>query len=92
MIMKVKYSEINASELFASDARNSIYLLLKNGYIKIGAYYEIETMKLIKCLKVLGIKHNINYIDSNIPNSQGDYEFTLDFFEDDRNKKETIKK
>jgi hypothetical protein len=88
MISNVKYTEINASELFHTNAKDCLYLLLKNGYIKIGAYFEIEVTKLIKCLKVLGIKHKINYINLNNPTSQGEYEFTLDFFIDDR-KKET---
>jgi hypothetical protein len=90
MYNKIKYSEINNSELCVTNAKDGIYLLLKNGYIKLGAYFEIETIKLIKCLKILGIKHKINYIDSNLSNSCGEYEFMLDYFEDDR-KKETSK-
>lgn len=83
---KIKYSEINNSEIFSSNAKDSLYLLIKNGYIKIGAYYEIEMIKLLKCLKILNIKHKLNYINYNILNSQGDYEFMLDYFEDDRYK------
>lgn len=86
--MNVKYSEINPSELYHTNAKDGLYLLLKNGYIKINAYFEIEFIKLIKCLKTLGIKHKISFKDSNTSNTQGDYEIILDFFEDDR-KKET---
>lgn len=83
---KVKYSEISHSETWANTAKDALLFLLKNGYIKIGAYFEIEVTKLIRCLKILGIEHKINFITPINNNCSGDYEFMLDFFEDDREK------
>jgi hypothetical protein len=80
----VKFSEINHTETWGTNARDGLMFLLKNGYIKISAYFEIEANKIIKCLKILGIRHKINFIAPINNNSNGDYEFMLDFFEDDR--------
>jgi hypothetical protein len=81
----VKFNQIDNTDTWATNARSGLYLLLKNGYIKIGAYFEIEVNKIIKCLKVLGIKHEIKFISpTGIQNDVGNYEFTLDFFVDDR--------
>lgn len=83
-VMKVRYSEINHSETWANNAKDCLFFLLKNGYVKISAYFEIEANKIMKCLKVLGLKHNINFIEPQNQNFQGEYEITLDFFKDDR--------
>ena len=84
MSCNVKFSEINYTETWCTNAKDGLMFLLKNGYIRISAYFEIEANKIIKCLKALGVKHKINFISPNINNPNGDYEFMLDFFDDDR--------
>jgi hypothetical protein len=86
---KQKYSEIPFNELDAYYAHWALMNLLKNGYVRMNAYNEIEVMKLIKCLKVLKIRLTIKQND--FPNNtvqgdneQGIYEFMLENFVDDR--------
>lgn len=84
MSCNVKFSEINHTETWATNAKDGLLFLLKNGYIKISAYFEIEANKIIKCLKILGIKHEIKFKEPINQNFQGEYEFMLNFFVDDR--------
>ena len=86
---KVKYSEINGIETQANEAHWALMFLLKNSYVKMNAYNELEVQKLIKCLKTLKLKVTIkqNYYPKNsmqADNEVGQYEFMLDNFVDDR--------
>ncbi|MGC4375916.1 hypothetical protein WD019_03090 [Fictibacillus sp. Mic-4] len=86
---KVRYSEIPIHETSHSQAHWALMYLLKNSYVKMNAYNEIEVQKLIKCLKILKLKVTIkqNYYPKNsiqADNEVGIYEFMLDNFLDDR--------
>ncbi len=82
--VKTKYSSIPVHELETTNAERAMYWLLKNNFIRMSVYYEIESQKLIKALKALGIKHNINFIEALNQNCQATYEFSLKDFQDDR--------
>jgi hypothetical protein len=82
--LKMEYSKIPVHELNATNAVNGMFYLLKNNFVEISAYYEIEAQKMIKALKVLGIQHNIKFIEAFNQNSNGMYEFSLKNFVDNR--------
>lgn len=83
---KIKWSQIPFTELDYNNARQAMYALLKNGFVRMNAYNEIEIQRLIKALKDLNVEHNMKFIrpQDAIQNAKGEYEFTLDFFIDDR--------
>jgi hypothetical protein len=86
---KQKYSDIPFHELNTCEAHWALMYLLKNGYVQMNAYNEIEVMKLIKCLKVLKIQLTIkqNHFPKDTvqaDNEQGIYEFMLENFIYDR--------
>jgi hypothetical protein len=83
---KTKYSEIPYEELNYDNARQAMWALLNNGFVRVNAYNEIEVQRLVKALKDLNINHGIKYIKPHdkIKNAFGDYEFSTEFFIDDR--------
>lgn len=86
---KKKFTDINYGEAQQSQAHWAIYYLLKNSYVRMNAYNEIEVQKLMKCIKSLKLKVTIkqNYYPKNslqADNEVGQYEFMLDNFVDDR--------
>jgi len=82
--LKTNYHSIPSHELDTTTAERGIFFLLKNNFVKISAYYEIEAQKLIKALKALGIQHNIKFVEALNQNCQATYEFSLKNFKDDR--------
>lgn len=72
-----------------TQAHWALFFLLKNGYVRMDAYFEIEVQKLIKCLQTLKLRATIklnHYPKDSIQanNTVGQYEFMLDHFVDDR--------
>jgi len=89
---KQKYSEIPYMENTTNQAHLALQFLLKNGYVQMNAYYEIEVQKLMKCLRTLKLRVIIKQNDFpkgtiQADNEQGIYEFMLEHFVDDRKNK-----
>lgn len=82
--LKKEYYDIPSHELSWTNAKEGMFNLLKNNYVEISAYYEIEAQKLIKALKALGIQHNIKFVEALNQKSHGTYEFSLKNFVDNR--------
>lgn len=83
-VLKTEYYSIPSHEIGATNAVNGMFFVLKNNFVTISAYYEIEAQKVIKALKVLGIQHNIKFVEAINQNSNGTYEFSLKNFIDNR--------
>jgi hypothetical protein len=82
--MKTEYYNIPSQEISWTNASDAMLSLLKNNYVEISAYYEIEAQKLIRALKALGIQHTIKFVEAFNTKSQGIYEFSLKNFIDNR--------
>lgn len=82
----VKYSEIKSDvPLNWNNAVGGMRCLLLNGFTNIDGYFEIEVNKLIKALKDLNLQHTMKFVESKNHTSKGNYEFSLNYFVDDRN-------
>ena len=83
---KTKFSEIICHEIVQTNAKGAMWALLKNQFVKISAYNEIEVQRLLKALKDLNVEHSIKFIkpQDKVINAKGEYEFSLDNFIDDR--------
>ena len=83
---KTKYSEIDYLERNQDNAKGAMWALLKNQFVKISAYNEIEVQRLIRALKDLNVEHSIKFTkpQDKVINAKGEYEFSLEYFTDDR--------
>ncbi|WP_134682565.1 hypothetical protein [Brevibacillus migulae] len=91
---KIKYSEIPGTETTAEHrSRVAMGYLMKNGYACMNGHAINEIINLIRSLRELRIEYTMSVIQhvqqtSNISVDGCYYEFTLGYFEDDR---ETMK-
>jgi hypothetical protein len=66
--IEMNKKDIKAEELRAEYANEGMLFLLKNHYVEMSDYYEIEVNKLIKALKNLGQNYSVEYENSSYNN------------------------
>jgi hypothetical protein len=85
---KLKYSAIPVDERFIEDrSRIGMTWLLKNGYVAMNGFALNEILNMIRALKEMKLEYKMVTIDRNVNNPNDKnmvYEFTLGYFEDDR--------
>ncbi len=84
---KIKYSQIkDGGNWVMNDSRNAMGVLIKNGYTVMSGFYINEIMNLIRALREMKLEYTMKTIN-NAANKEDKnmlYEFTLGYFEDDR--------